>query len=93
MRESDVESSLRRRVQDGGGECYKFVSPNRIGVPDRLCLYPVPPQHQKIVAQYVQFVETKAPGKKPMPWQAREHKRMRDMGFSVEVLDNRGDYT
>lgn len=89
-RETEVEGTLRRRVNDEGGTPYKFTSPGRIGVPDRLCLFPVPKVHRDIVAQYVRFVETKAPGKKPSPHQLREHERLRDMGFQVEVLDNRG---
>ena len=34
------------------------------------------------------WVELKAPGKDPEPHQAREHKRMRDMGQRVEVIDS-----
>ena len=33
------------------------------------------------------WVELKAPGEKPKPHQAREHKRMRRMGQRVEVVD------
>jgi hypothetical protein len=34
------------------------------------------------------FVELKAPGKKPTPGQLREHARLRELGFRVEVLDS-----
>lgn len=34
------------------------------------------------------WVELKAPGKMPEPHQVREHKRMRDMGQQVEVIDS-----
>lgn len=37
------------------------------------------------------WVETKAPGKRPRPSQAREHKRMRDLGEIVLVLPTRED--
>jgi hypothetical protein len=56
-------------------------------VPDRLILCPIPECHRAIVAKYVWFVEAKAPGKKPRVEQVREHKRLRKMGFRVEVVD------
>ena len=34
--ERDVEEYLVREVNIAGGTCYKFVSPGRRGVPDRL---------------------------------------------------------
>ena len=89
MRESTIEQKLCKRVEAKGGAAYKFISPSHIGVPDRLLLYPIPPEYREIVARYVRFVETKAPGKKPKPWQDREHKRLRKMGFVVEVLDHK----
>lgn len=55
MREADVEEYLRRRVQGCGGKCWKWVSPGRNGVPDRIVLMP---------GGVVAFVELKAPGKK-----------------------------
>lgn len=38
-RESRIEKRHRRNVKGAGGESYKFVSPGRRGVPDRLDLY------------------------------------------------------
>ncbi len=70
-----------------GGIAYKFVSPGRRGVPDRLIVFPIAPEHIEIIAKYVRFVETKAPGKKPDLHQVREHKRLRKMGFKVEIID------
>lgn len=87
MRESKVEKKFCDKVKDKGGMAYKFVSPGHIGVPDRLVLYPVPPERRRLIAEHVYFVEVKAPGKKPRPSQVREHKRLRDMGFNVEVID------
>lgn len=40
IRESGVEKELVARVQGAGGEAYKFTSPGRRGVPDRLVLLP-----------------------------------------------------
>lgn len=40
-RESDVEKRHRKRVAAQGGRSYKFVSPGRRNVPDRLDLFGV----------------------------------------------------
>ena len=80
MRERDVELHLVKRVKERGGIPFKFVSPQRVGVPDRLCVMP---------ANIILFVELKAPGQKPRPEQAREHQRLRDLGCKVLVLDTK----
>lgn len=41
VREADVEAKHRTRVKDGGGVSYKFKSPQRRSVPDRLDLFDV----------------------------------------------------
>jgi hypothetical protein len=87
--ESQVESDHRLATKAEGGIEYKFTSPGRRAVPDRLRLMPVPPEHQEIVAQYVRFREYKKPGEKPTPAQQREHDFLRGMGFTVEVIDER----
>lgn len=87
--EQRVEEHLRDRVHDLGGTAYKFTSPGRAGVPDRLNLFPIPPEHREIVARYVRLVETKKRGKKPRPEQLAEHKHLRDMGFRVDVIDTK----
>ena len=93
MRESQIETYLRERVEAIGGICYKFMSPGRKNVPDRLVLLP-----GAIVGYYKDkeattarpvFIELKAPGKKPTPGQLREHKRLRCMGYSVFVIDSK----
>ena len=40
MKESAIESKLVRMVRERGGLCYKFVSPNQPGVPDRIIITP-----------------------------------------------------
>lgn len=89
MRESDVEADYRRCVEARGGDCMKFVSPGRNGVPDRISLLPIPEEHQAIVAKYIWFTELKAPGKKPNPQQVRAHRRLRELGFTVVVVDKK----
>ena len=87
MRESDVESKYCKLVKALGGLAYKFISPNKRGVPDRLILYPIPVKYRELIAKYIKFVEFKAPGKKPRPEQIREHKRLQQIGLKVEVID------
>lgn len=79
MRESTLERDFRQQVEALGGQCYKFVSPGRRGVPDRIVVWP---------GRVTHFVEMKAPDKKPKPWQARMHDRLRGLGHQVFVLDS-----
>lgn len=87
MRESKVEKALVDELKDLGGRAYKFISPGRAGVPDRLCLLPIPERLRKTIAKYVYFVECKAPGKRPRPRQRREAEHLRDLGYRVDVKD------
>ena len=77
MLEKDIEAYLVKRVKDLGGIAYKFTSPQRRSIPDRLCLLP---------GGFVFFVELKAPGKKPDGHQEREHERLRTLGCNVFVI-------
>jgi hypothetical protein len=58
INESDVERTLKDRLEEYGFEVLKLYTPGRIGVPDRLILMPRyspgPPR----------FVELKRPGKR-----------------------------
>ena len=78
QRERDVEAHLVARVKAAGGTAYKFTSPGRVGVPDRLVVLP----------DRLFFAELKAPGKRATAGQAREHDRLRDLGQDVYVLDS-----
>lgn len=78
MLESKVEERLRTKVKDIlKGEAYKFTSPNRRSVPDRLVLLP---------GGRVVFVECKSTTGKLTPGQSREILRLRYMGFPVFVV-------
>ena len=79
MRESTVEKYLCRRVDQLGGLCWKFVSPNLRGVPDRIVVMPYGRTF---------YVELKAPGETPEPHQLRRHKELRERGCLVLVLDS-----
>lgn len=83
MLEKPVEVRLKQRIKDVlHGTAYKFTSPQRRSVPDRLCLLP---------DSVIFFVECKATGKKPTPAQLSEHKRIRSLGFYVYVVDSYED--
>lgn len=78
--EEVVEEYFCRSVEEAGGEVRKVSWLGRRGAPDRLALLP----------GWSCFVELKRPGKLPEGHQLREHKRMRDAGLNVEVIDSRG---
>lgn len=78
--ERDIEARLARKVREAGGEAYKFVSPGRSGVPDRLCVFP---------GGSVCFVELKAPGRKPTVGQKAQIRRLRALGCQVYVVDSK----
>ena len=40
MRERDIEKWLKSRIEGMGGEFWKFTSPGRDGVPDRIAIFP-----------------------------------------------------
>ncbi|CDG95807.1 putative nuclease p44 [Xenorhabdus bovienii str. puntauvense] len=80
IRESVIENHLVKEIKKTGGIAYKFVSPGRRSVPDRICVLP---------GGRVVFVECKAPGEKPRPDQLREHERLRALGCEVVVLDSK----
>ena len=80
MLERDIERYLVRRVKDLGGVAYKFTSPSRRGVPDRLCVFP---------DGISVFIECKAPGKKPTVLQTHEIERLRNLGQQVFVVDSK----
>ena len=70
MRESQVEKHLAKRVAALGGLCWKFVSPNLRGVPDRIVVMP---------EGRVFFVELKAPGELPKEIE-------RNLGINDKIL-------
>lgn len=79
MRESQVEKHLAKRVAALGGLCWKFVSPNLRGVPDRIVVMPY---------GCTFYIELKAPGELPEPHQLRRHAELRARGALVLVLDS-----
>ena len=77
MRESAIEARLVREVKKRGGLCYKFVSPNNPGVPDRIV---ITPEGRTI---YVELKTEIGRLAKIQQWQIEE---MRKRGVDVRVL-------
>ena len=78
MRESKIERYLCEQIKLIGGIAYKFTSPQRRSVPDRLVVLPYGKSF---------FVECKAPDKEPTPAQKREAERLRALRQAVYVVD------
>lgn len=91
MREVTVESYLRRQAKKAKALCEKHVSPGQRHVPDRLMTWP-PGSFRfgdRCSLGFMELVETKAPGGKPRRGQLRDHKRRRDKGVRVFVIDTK----
>lgn len=80
--EKQIEASVCTYAKERGCLVYKFTSPQRAAVPDRLFIAP---------RGKVFFCEFKRTGLKPTPAQEREHMRLRGHGVSVWVIDNIAD--
>ena len=79
MLERDIEKKVCDYAKDRGYLAYKFTSPSRAAVPDRLFIGPT---------GHMWFVEFKQGGKKPTPAQEREHHRLRQHLVEVWVIDS-----
>ena len=77
MLEKDIEKYLKRRVEQRGGLCLKFVSPGSTGVPDRLCVFP---------EGRIAFVETKTKRGKLSPRQQYVIGELQKLRAEVVVL-------
>lgn len=78
MYEKSTEKRLVTEVERVGGWCLKLPAIHNAGLPDRICLFP---------GGRILFVELKAPGKKPRKIQLFMHRKIRALGFRVEVVD------
>jgi len=75
--ERDIERYLVRRTNEHGGVAYKWVSPGRVGVADRIVLLP---------GGVVWFVELKTTKGRLSPWQKLFAADMRRMGVNYIVI-------
>lgn len=78
MLEKQIEKAVCDYAKTKEILVYKFTSPARAAVPDRLFIIP----HGRMF-----FIEFKREGMKPTPAQEREHKRLSDAGVMVFVVD------
>jgi hypothetical protein len=79
MLEKEIEDKSVRYAKKKGWLAYKFTSPSRRSVPDRLFISP----RAEIV-----FVEFKKKGGKPTDGQVREITRLREQGCYVFIFDD-----
>lgn len=79
MTEQQLEQLLKREVEKRGGQAWKFTSPGKAGVPDRLILLP---------GGRAVFVELKAPGGRLQELQKKRAAELQALGFTVHCLDS-----
>ena len=77
--EKILEKNLREMVKNVGGHALKFASHTEIGYPDRLVLMPQGKCY---------WVELKSEKEKPRLVQRLRHEELRNLGFSIYVIDN-----
>ncbi len=78
MLEKQIEAKVCDYAKERGMAVYKFTSPNRAAVPDRMFIY----------NGRVFFIEFKRGDQKPTEAQAREHERLRQQKINVFVIDD-----
>lgn len=76
MLEKEIEAVLVREVGKMGGVAYKFVSPGRVGVPDRIVILP---------GRRPVFVELKTDHGELTATQSVQIRKLRDLGQTVEI--------
>ena len=79
MLEKQIETKVCDYAKERGLLVYKFTSPNRMAVPDRMFIRP---------DGVVFFIEFKREGMKPTPAQDREHHRLRGHMINVFGVDD-----
>jgi len=82
--EKAIEKKLNAALKLRGGWGLKLLTDFIKGLPDRLCLLP---------GGVVFFVEVKTTKKRSSKMQIYIHSKLRNLGFSVYVLDNSGRIT
>lgn len=82
MLEKDAEKFLKIEIEKRGGKCWKWVSPGRDGVPDRIVLLP---------GGRIYFVEMKTEVGKLALMQRYVIQRITQLGFDVRVLYGKTD--
>lgn len=78
-----LEARLTFMARARGGDCYKFTSPGRRGVPDRIVVIPHTDRPTSIV-----FVEAKGAGDSLRPEQDREIAKLRAMDAHTVIVES-----
>lgn len=78
MQEKEIEAHVNKHAKETGWLQYKFVSPGKRGVPDRMYFF----------QGHCLMVEFKKLGKKPTALQEKEMRLLRKAGVTCEVVDN-----
>ena len=81
--EQKVQTKLIRQLEKAGYYVIKLSATNKPGIPD---LIAIPPGSD------VEFIEVKAPGKKPAPLQIYRIKELTNHGVRAEVHDGTEQY-
>jgi hypothetical protein len=79
MLEKQIEQKVCDYAKTQNVLVYKFTSPSRMAVPDRMFVRP---------DGVIFFIEFKRAGQTPTPAQEREHTRLRGHKVNVFVVDN-----
>lgn len=79
--ERDVERYLIKECEKRGWLCWKFVSPGRRGVPDRVVIRP----------GAVAFVEVKRKGGRVSPLQIRRIEELTRLVIPARVVETKGE--
>lgn len=82
MLEKELEIKFKKQVEKYGAKVWKFVSPGKAGVPDRIILTP---------DGECLFAEIKRPGDRPRKLQEHVMKEIADLGFAVWLIDSEED--
>ncbi len=85
MKEREVKEYLLKRAKEHGILARKVVWEGRDGAPDWVLMAKAP---NPFMPGRTLWAELKATGEEPEPHQLREHKRMREHGQIVLVLDS-----
>jgi len=78
MREGYIQKKVKDYAETKGWLARKWSSPGRRSVPDYIFFR----------KGKVKMIEFKSTGKKPTKGQRREHRRLNQTGFPVDVIDN-----
>lgn len=78
--ERDIESRLKKRVEQLGGKCIKFNAVSESGIPDRIIILP---------GGRLAFVELKRPkGGRVKPMQHYQINKLNSLGCRATVVKN-----